>query len=113
MTFEEYATICRKTAFYPDAGTGSMTELSYLALGLAGESGEFVDCIKKRLRDGCDHVNDITDAQKEQIRMEAGDIVWYLGQLFRTFDFDFQTLLNDNVEKLRQRYPELAEANDE
>ena len=38
-------------AHYPDHGTKSADELTYLALGLAGETGEAVDVIKKMIRD--------------------------------------------------------------
>ena len=47
MDFENYQKLSRQTAIYPDAGGNFI----YPTLGLAGESGEVCEKIKKVLRD--------------------------------------------------------------
>jgi NTP pyrophosphatase (non-canonical NTP hydrolase) len=47
LTFAEYQKESRKTAVYPDQGNNFI----YPALGLAGETGEVLEKIKKIIRD--------------------------------------------------------------
>ena len=39
LTLDEYQARCGDTANYPEAGTGSVTAITYCVLGLAGEAG--------------------------------------------------------------------------
>lgn len=98
---------CVKTAIYPGAGTGSNEELAYLGLGIAGESGELVDVIKKIVRMGypqTQHDLDTLDELRHKIRDELGDVFWYLGQLMRVHDWDIKPILEANLVKLEKRY---------
>lgn len=69
------------------------------ALGLAGESGEVVDLVKKHLFHG--HPLD-----KSHLAKELGDVAWYLAVMAYDLGFDLETILQLNVMKLRQRYPD-------
>ena len=69
------------------------------AMGLAGETGELVDAIKKRLFHG-------HDLDRTKVREEIGDVLWYLARLAADFDLDLGACAEANVEKLRRRYPE-------
>lgn len=76
-SFAAYAAATRSTAFYPGAegnGKHSLLALSYLGLGLAGESGEVADKVKKVIRDSN---SDIDFDRREGILMEVGDVLWY------------------------------------
>ncbi|WP_370636993.1 nucleoside triphosphate pyrophosphohydrolase family protein [Gelria sp. Kuro-4] len=73
--------------------------LKNYALGLIGETGELVDIIKKVLYH--DH-----PVNKEKIREEAGDVLWYLTGILREFDIDLEGTMAFNIEKLKRRYPE-------
>jgi len=75
FTFKQYQDLTVKTAVYPEAGTGSLSAVSYCALGLAGEAGEIANKVKKLLRD-CD-----TEEKRMKIVAECGDVCWYLSQL--------------------------------
>jgi NTP pyrophosphatase (non-canonical NTP hydrolase) len=73
--------------------------LTLTALGIAGESGEVVDTIKKVLYHS--HELDINELCKE-----AGDLLWYLVLLCDTVGLTLDDVMQANVAKLRKRYPE-------
>ena len=68
-------------------------------LGLAGESGECVDMVKKFLFQG-------HELDKEHLAKELGDVAWYLAVTAHAIGYDLETILRMNVEKLRARYPD-------
>jgi NTP pyrophosphatase (non-canonical NTP hydrolase) len=68
------------------------------ALGLAGEAGEVVDLIKKWVMHR--HVPD-----PELMKKELGDVAWYLAALCGKFGFTFSEVLETNITKLQERYP--------
>lgn len=93
--FSEYQQAAAKTAIYPGAGTGEDYALAYVALGLAGEAGEFANKIKKVLRDGT------FDA--ESLASELGDVLWYLAQAATELGTNLNLIARDNAEKLADR----------
>lgn len=68
-------------------------------LGLAGETGEVVDYMKKVLYHG--HALD-----KEKLSDELGDVLWYIAELASAMGLDLDRVARQNVEKLKARYPE-------
>jgi len=67
----------------------------YLGLGLAGETGEFCDKLKRLIRgDG---------APSDDLIEEGGDILWYLSQLFSLFLIDMEDAARRNLKKLDSR----------
>lgn len=68
-------------------------------LGLAGEVGEFVDLVKKWIF----HEHPIDE---EHLKKELGDICWYVALICFCFGWDLQEILDLNIRKLEQRYPE-------
>lgn len=68
-------------------------------MGLCGESGEAIDIVKKWLSQG--HALD-----KEKLVKELGDIAWYLAETAAALDLDLETVFQENIDKLRRRYPE-------
>lgn len=77
---------------------GDLQRANY-ALGLAGESGEVVDLIKKIVFHG--HEN-----AKDKVKGELGDVAHYWVILCDMFDFDPAEVLQENIDKLKKRYPE-------
>ena len=69
------------------------------ALGLCGESGEVADIVKKHLFHG--HPLDTAHLVKE-----LGDVAWYLAVTAYELGYDLESILQMNVDKLRQRYPD-------
>ena len=67
-------------------------------LGIAGEAGDVAGCIKKTFAHGND--------QKAGIRENIGDTMWYAAMLCNVFGWDFQQVLEENIAKLKARYPD-------
>ena len=69
------------------------------SLGLSGEVGELNDMIKKWIYHG--HKLDIYEVQKE-----IGDICWYVAMMCESFGLEMDRVVEVNINKLKQRYPE-------
>ena len=96
MTFKEYQVAARKTAIYPKD-----YQVIYPTLGLAGESGEVCEKIKKRIRDfQCDYS---TGVFKDDIIKELGDIMWYISNLASDLELDLNKIAVININKLQDR----------
>lgn len=72
----------------------------YACLGLAGETGETVDEIKKVMRD---NGGIVTTPYRDKLRLEMGDVMWYLTRLALDLDLSLEEILEANVEKLIDR----------
>lgn len=95
-TFEEYSKDAYSTAIYKD-------KIIYPALGLAGETGETCDKIKKVLRDN----NGIfSEEKKEEIKKELGDVLWYINAISVDLGFSLEEVATLNIEKLFKRKSE-------
>ena len=68
-------------------------------MGLCGESGEAIDLVKKHLHQG--HPLD-----REKLVKELGDIAWYLAETAYALDVALDDVLEQNIAKLRARYPD-------
>ncbi|MDO4852291.1 MAG: nucleoside triphosphate pyrophosphohydrolase family protein [Clostridia bacterium] len=68
-------------------------------MGLCGEAGEAIDLVKKHLAQG--HALD-----RERLAKELGDVAWYLAETATAIGCDLETILAENLEKLRARYPD-------
>ena len=96
MDFKEYQKLSRETAVYPGAGKNFI----YPTLGLAGESGEVAEVIKRVIRDK----NGVVDeATKMAVIKELGDVLWYLTQLAAELDLSLDEIAVTNIEKLQDR----------
>lgn len=91
----DYEHNLQKFAIYPDADTGSITELSYLAMGLGGESGEVLEKTKKYLRDG--------KFNREDVAKELGDVLWYLTRYANAISYSLEDIAQMNIDKLTSR----------
>ena len=96
MEINHYQMESRKTAIYPDIGKNAI----YPTLGLVGESGEVADKVKKILRDN----KGIFDKKsKEAIKLELGDVLWYVSQLSTELGFELEEVAEANLKKLFSR----------
>jgi NTP pyrophosphatase (non-canonical NTP hydrolase) len=96
MTFEEYQKQSKGTAQYSDF----LPPWVYLALGLAGESGEVVDKIKKVVRN---HDGVFSAEAKLEIQKELGDVLWYVSQLCEELGLSMDEVATMNRAKLEDR----------
>jgi NTP pyrophosphatase (non-canonical NTP hydrolase) len=99
--FDEYQELALRTASASSLkDTGSM--LNTAALGLAGESGEIADHVKKVMF----HGHPLDDATRDKIAKEIGDILWYCAMGAKGIGLTLGEIATMNVEKLKKRYPE-------
>jgi NTP pyrophosphatase (non-canonical NTP hydrolase) len=100
MTLNEYQSLALETAQYPDRGNNAL----YPALGLAGETGEAVDKVKKIWRNfGITDGHQYTEAQKWELAKEIGDVMWYVSALSYEIGYDLEDVAETNIAKLRDR----------
>lgn len=95
MQINEYQHKAIETAIY-----GSGNSIIYPTLGLAGEAGEVADKVKKVLRD---KNGEFKDAEKRDIALELGDILWYIAALSRDLGYDLNQIAQYNLDKLASR----------
>lgn len=73
--------------------------LTYACLGLAGESGEVIERIKKITRDN----REPSEEDKDYILLELGDVLWYVTKIANCLDLNMLEVLAANVEKIEDR----------
>ena len=96
MTLNEYQELAQRTS------NKKLTPAEHLfnaMLGLAGETGECCDLVKKHYyQDGRDITAKLID--------ELSDVMWYLAEAASAMGCTLNDIAEHNVEKLRKRYPE-------
>src|SRR5262245_6974791 len=96
MNFTEYQQKARATAKYPVIEHGVI----YPTLGLTNEAGEVAGKIKKIFRDK-DGV--IGEAEKEALKAELGDVLWYISQVATELNLSLDEIAEANIAKLLDR----------
>lgn len=96
MNMDEYQKLAKRTAAPKDKNN----EIFHLLLGLVGESGEIAEKMKKIVRD---NGSDFTTVDKDDLKKELGDILWYVAILADYFDISFEDIASTNVKKLASR----------
>ena len=96
MELNDFQIKARKTALYPNVGNNFI----YPTLGLTGEAGEVADKVKKVIRDQ-DGVFD--ESAKDKVRLELGDVLWYISQLASELGFSLEDVAQKNLDKLESR----------
>jgi len=96
LDFQQYQSRARDTARYPQVGSNPI----YPTLGLCGEAGEVADKVKKVIRDK-EGVFD--EAIRDDLRLELGDVLWYVAQLCSELGMDLADVAQANLDKLASR----------
>lgn len=95
MTANDYQLAALRTA-----ETTNLKELlTNGVMGLAGESGECVDLVKKHLFQG-------HELDSNRLAKELGDVAWYLAVTSYAIGYSLDDVLKINIEKLYARYPD-------
>ena len=83
-------------------GDVAIQRLLTASVGISAESGEFMEIVKKMIFQGkpCNEDN------LEHLKIELGDIMWYVAQACMALDVDMEDVLNTNIKKLEKRYPD-------
>lgn len=69
--------------------------LTIMSLGLAGETGEVIEHVKKQIRDGT--------LDLPGLKLELGDVVFYWARICKHFGFEPSDVLDANIAKLDSR----------
>lgn len=96
MDFNEYQQKSRKTAGYPAIGHAVI----YPTLGLTNEAGEVAGKIKKIFRDKDGRIG---PEEREALKGELGDVLWYLSQVCTELDLTLDEVAGHNIAKLYDR----------
>ncbi|MFD0896938.1 nucleoside triphosphate pyrophosphohydrolase family protein [Loigolactobacillus binensis] len=91
MEFNDYQKLANRTLL------GNEQVLTNCALGLASESGEVIDLIKKYTFNG-------EDLDQDELVKEMGDVLWYLSQVAEWANIPFEEVAKQNITKLNARY---------
>ncbi len=104
MNFNEYQNQAIRTDVAYNATTKSSRYNGYMekALGLAGETGEVLEIIKKMIRDK-GGVFETTQEDREKLKKELGDVLWYLSAVAYYNDIELEDIAKTNLEKLASR----------
>ncbi|MBQ8985265.1 nucleoside triphosphate pyrophosphohydrolase family protein [Candidatus Saccharibacteria bacterium] len=107
MEFDDY----QKQAKTTDLGVNNMglimskktlnvPEFIDKVLGLAGESGEFADKVKKIMRD---KRGEFDAEDRISLLKELGDVLWYVAEVSLYLDMPLSELAQMNLDKLASR----------
>ena len=84
-----------------DREGANIERLTTAGVGLAAESGEFLEIVKKMVFQG----KPWNDDNREHLIIELGDVMWYVAQACMALDVPFDDVVRGNVKKLEKRYP--------
>ena len=84
-----------------DREGANIERLTTASVGLAAESGEFLEIVKKMVFQGKPWNSD----NREHLIIELGDVMWYVAQACMALDISFDDVIRGNVKKLEKRYP--------
>ena len=99
MTMDDYQHEASRTGGSDLKPENREKGLNCAAMGLAGESGEVCDLVKK-----WQHHRAPRDEKK--LRKELGDVMWYLAHACNVMGWSMSDIAAENVAKLRARYPD-------
>lgn len=108
MTLKEYQEKAMTTCM------PSSNNFSYMFLNLVGEVGEFASKVAKHIRkenlaldnnnlQGKWNLDDDTNAEINELKKEAGDILWQLSGLCTVMDWSLEDVAQMNLDKLAAR----------
>lgn len=96
MDTNEYQEAVKRTM---GVETDRRATLCNWAMGLSGEAGEVSEHIKK-------HVFHGKPLDTALVLKEIGDVFWYAGALCNTLGLTFTAAMEQNIAKLKARYPD-------
>ena len=84
-----------------DREGANIERLTTSGVGLAAESGEFLEIVKKMVFQG----KPWNDDNRKHLTIELGDVMWYVMQACMALEISLDEVIAGNVEKLKKRYP--------
>lgn len=80
-----------------DSLTPEKADILHMAVGISGEAGEFLDCIKK-------YVIYNKPLDRENAVEELGDLMFYMEGIMQTLGISGEECIEANIKKLGIRY---------
>ena len=96
MGMNEYQKLAEVAVVYPPD-----LSVIYPTIGLAGETGEVCEKVKKWIRDA--DRKPMTQEQLALLKKELGDVLWYLAVLAKDLGLTLDEIATHNIEKLHDR----------
>jgi len=98
--FNDYQKFTCSTKIYPPE-----QGIVYNIFGLAGETGEICEKVKKLIRDKKKKITKkgLSKEDKLEIVKELGDLTWYISTLADELGYTLQEVIDINVKKLTSR----------
>lgn len=79
-----------------------VARLMTAVIGMMAESGEFAEVVKKKIFQAD---TPFTEAEIFHMKRELGDVLWYWCQGCMALGFTPEEVMQENIHKLEQRYP--------
>lgn len=97
---KDYYSFAQRLAQLNDEGV-DINRLLTAAVGISAEGGEFMEIVKKIIFQG----KPASEDNLEHLKIELGDVLWYVAQACIALGINFDEVLETNVNKLMKRYP--------
>ena len=98
MNMTEYQLLAARTI---NTEQPDKEKLINFVFGLAGETGETIDLLKKIIF----HGNDL-ETNRGKLTLELGDCLWYIAGIATAAGINLEEIATRNIEKLKARYPD-------
>ncbi|SRR6056300_595694 len=76
-----------------------LKRLLHAGIGISTEAGELLDALKKHIFYG-------KELDRVNMAEEVGDLFWYIAIIADELGFEFESVMEKNIEKLKARYGE-------
>ena len=80
-----------------DQKGANIERLTTAGVGLAAESGEFLEIVKKMVFQG----KPWNDDNRKHLIIELGDVMWYVAQACMALDISFDEVIEGNIKKTK------------
>jgi NTP pyrophosphatase (non-canonical NTP hydrolase) len=102
MNLKDYKKQALRTDYadYSDFHTGDASpRLDYASTGLVTESAKVLDLIKKSKKA-------ISPLDKEKVKEELGDLLWYFNLTLDELNISFDEIMENSIAKINRKHPE-------
>ena len=83
-----------------NVGAWIFQNIPYALLGLAGETGEVTEKVKKIIRN---KNGSFSDSDIFELKKELGDVLWYIAEVCTSLNISLDHVAEMNIEKLKDR----------
>lgn len=98
MKLNDFQNLSKRTLPKRESLEEKNMALANYSIGLAGESGEAIDHVKKFVFHG-------HELNVEEVKKELGDVLHYLAGIATMCDLTLEEIATENITKLQKRFP--------